>query len=562
MSRFIIVLLNLCIVFTSSAKDYQHAIVGYQEQKDLDLLQGKNPGDKALIDFFYKPHMVRSHYSLRIILERFASSDAIRARQEHILYAASNAALLDVYDQLFAQMGEHCAVTERLDNALQNRSGSLVKDLYIPAVFGRQLNKNSFALDAWQCLQALVISMPTLEHLALHYLLSQKLSSALGLRCACPHDHGHEHHHHDHEHDHDCTAHQSPSWKRGLYNVYQVGHMAIHIVGLIALAKEAHARMQRLSALHAELCELKQFLTAAYQAINYICQDERLAAYYNDLLGCRVESLLSSEIINLTATLQHHFNKPNAWYRPGVVLAAYTAYQEARQSLSTLQWGLATIEAELILAKTFALKNTTKSPLSFPQFVSGAYPVITLVDGWNPNMGAQNMSKISISLGGDQPLRRLVTGDNMAGKSTFLKTVATCVLFAHTVGFVPAAGMQLTPFEGIISACSINDSLSQGLSQFAAESAVAEDIVQKLNEQNGPFFIITDELFESTNKQKGAQYFGKFLLELLQRNNHCLLSATHLGDLDSIIVRTDAIAITTAQRTVLPNGAVQYVYQS
>ena len=67
-----------------------------------------------------------------------------------------------------------------------------------------------------------------------------------------------------------------------------------------------------------------------------------------------------------------------------------------------------------------------------------------------------------------------ITGPNMSGKSTFLKTVAVLIYFSH-LGFpVPASRFETTLFQGLFTSINLLDSLNQGLSHFYSEVKISE----------------------------------------------------------------------------------------
>lgn len=91
-----------------------------------------------------------------------------------------------------------------------------------------------------------------------------------------------------------------------------------------------------------------------------------------------------------------------------------------------------------------------------------------------------------------------LTGANMAGKSTFMKSFGVAVYMAH-MGFpVAAASMTFSVRDGIYSSINVPDNLDMGLSHFYAEvlrvKNVAEEVASKKD-----LLVIFDELFKGTN---------------------------------------------------------------
>lgn len=91
-----------------------------------------------------------------------------------------------------------------------------------------------------------------------------------------------------------------------------------------------------------------------------------------------------------------------------------------------------------------------------------------------------------------------VSGPNMAGKSTFLKSLGIATYLAH-VGFpVPAQRMRLSVLSGIYTTINISDNLNSGYSHFYAEVMRVKEVADRMNEHNN-MLVIFDELFRGTN---------------------------------------------------------------
>lgn len=91
-----------------------------------------------------------------------------------------------------------------------------------------------------------------------------------------------------------------------------------------------------------------------------------------------------------------------------------------------------------------------------------------------------------------------LTGANMAGKSTFLRSVSTAVYLAH-MGFpVAAASMEFSVMDGIYTTVNLPDNLGIGASHFYAEVLRVKKVASELHKGRS-LFIIFDELFRGTN---------------------------------------------------------------
>ena len=112
----------------------------------------------------------------------------------------------------------------------------------------------------------------------------------------------------------------------------------------------------------------------------------------------------------------------------------------------------------------------------------------------------------------------IVTGANMAGKSTFLRTVGTNLLLAMNGLPVPAQLMRFRPtriFTSMVTA----DNLGEGESYFFSELKRLKELTTILENEES-LFVILDEILKGTNsvdKAEGSRLFMEKLLDLPAR---------------------------------------------
>lgn len=126
----------------------------------------------------------------------------------------------------------------------------------------------------------------------------------------------------------------------------------------------------------------------------------------------------------------------------------------------------------------------------------------------------------------------IITGANMAGKSTFLRTVATNLILAMNGSPVCAKELIFTPCD-IMSSIKIQDSLSKNESYFYAEISRLKDIVNHVKSGKRTM-VVLDEILRGTNT-KDKQIGSLGLLKKLISNNSIVFIATHdlvIGDLE------------------------------
>ncbi|PAB60148.1 MutS family DNA mismatch repair protein [Anaeromicrobium sediminis] len=118
----------------------------------------------------------------------------------------------------------------------------------------------------------------------------------------------------------------------------------------------------------------------------------------------------------------------------------------------------------------------------------------------------------------------LITGSNMSGKSTFLRTIGINLVLAYVGAPVCASDMICSIFS-IHTCMRINDNLEKGISSFYGELLRIKKIV-KASKENTQVFFLLDEIFKGTNSYD--RHIGaKKLIKKLQHNGAIGLVSTH-----------------------------------
>jgi len=133
-----------------------------------------------------------------------------------------------------------------------------------------------------------------------------------------------------------------------------------------------------------------------------------------------------------------------------------------------------------------------------------------------------------------------VTGANMAGKSSFLKSVAISV-FLSQVGFpVPASYMETSVFDGLITTINLSDNINQGNSHFYTEVSRVKHVATQMH-QSQNVVVIFDELFRGTNVKDAydaslsiISAFSKLKKGFFMISTHIVEIAHDLADIENI----------------------------
>ncbi|QEC42922.1 MutS-related protein [Pseudobacter ginsenosidimutans] len=120
-----------------------------------------------------------------------------------------------------------------------------------------------------------------------------------------------------------------------------------------------------------------------------------------------------------------------------------------------------------------------------------------------------------------------LTGANMAGKSTFLRSVSVAMFLAH-MGFpVAAKKMEFSVMDGIYTTINLPDNLGIGASHFYAEVLRVKQVAAELG-KNKSLFVIFDELFRGTNVKDAHEASVAVSLSFAKRKNSMFIISSHI----------------------------------
>ncbi|MBO5939790.1 MAG: DNA mismatch repair protein MutS, partial [Kiritimatiellae bacterium] len=166
--------------------------------------------------------------------------------------------------------------------------------------------------------------------------------------------------------------------------------------------------------------------------------------------------------------------------------------------------------------------------------------ILEIEDGRHPIIeqlpDAEPFVPNSTFLNGSTDQIMLITGPNMAGKSTYIRQVATIAAMAQTGSFVPAAKMHLGALDRIFTRIGAGDDFSRGRSTFLVEMQEAANI---LNNATPKSLIVLDEIGRGTSTFDGISIAWS-VAEYLHENPHVkakTLFATHYHELTDLADR-------------------------
>jgi DNA mismatch repair protein MutS len=138
----------------------------------------------------------------------------------------------------------------------------------------------------------------------------------------------------------------------------------------------------------------------------------------------------------------------------------------------------------------------------------------------------------------------LVTGPNMAGKSTFLRQNALIVVLAQSGSFVPAKAAEIGVVDRLFSRVGAADDLARGRSTFMVEMVETASILNQATERS---FVVLDEIGRGTATFDGLSIAWAALEYLHEVNRSRVLFATHYHELTALAEKLDGAANATVE---------------
>ena len=167
---------------------------------------------------------------------------------------------------------------------------------------------------------------------------------------------------------------------------------------------------------------------------------------------------------------------------------------------------------------------------------------LVIKDGRHPvldqNLVGEKFVPNDTTLDGENVRLAIVTGPNMAGKSTYIRQVALIVLMAQIGSFVPAASAEIGLVDRIFTRVGANDDLARGQSTFMVEMNETSNIVNNATESS---LVILDEIGRGTSTFDGlsiAWSVAEFLHDKIKART---LFATHYHELTKLAAERNGV---------------------
>lgn len=210
----------------------------------------------------------------------------------------------------------------------------------------------------------------------------------------------------------------------------------------------------------------------------------------------------------------------------------YQIFQEIREKVlrNTIKLqALAKILATVDTLNTFAkisLENSYVRPViredNIIKIKDGRHPVI------ERNLKENEFIPNDTDIGEDNNLIQIITGPNMAGKSTYMRQMAIIIILAQMGCFVPASLAEISICDQVFTRIGASDNISKGESTFMLEMNEVSSILKNSTENS---FVILDEVGRGTSSDDGLS-IAMAIVEYLSKNKKVkTVFATHFHEL-------------------------------
>ncbi len=192
--------------------------------------------------------------------------------------------------------------------------------------------------------------------------------------------------------------------------------------------------------------------------------------------------------------------------------------------------------------------------------------ILEIVDGRHPvveqSLGRDRFVPNDTALN-DEARMMIITGPNMAGKSTYMRQVALIALMAHMGSFVPASSADIPIIDRIFTRVGASDDLYAGQSTFMVEMT---ELAAILKHATADSLLILDEVGRGTSTFDGLSIAWAVVEHIAEKTRAKTLFATHYHELSELEGRLDGVVnyrITAREqgdqviflRKIMPGGA-------
>ena len=260
-----------------------------------------------------------------------------------------------------------------------------------------------------------------------------------------------------------------------------------------ALGRRTAAAQKPLAAMHREL--------RLYERLFSRLEDATFQSPHLIALQAQLKAGGAARSLRRLATLADHAHTrhnliflllANAFFLSDLHFAHRIAHWQEKAAAHLGDWLAVWAETEVLLS--LSTVGLVREMYAFPELLEDA----------SPRLEAKNLTHLLIPEEKAVPNdidatagTRIITGSNMSGKTTYLRTVASACVLAYAGAPVPGERLCLSPLH-IFTSIRVTDDAAHGLSTFYAEILRIKSMMA-FKEKNLPMLIVIDEIFKGTN---------------------------------------------------------------
>ncbi|KAF2842657.1 hypothetical protein M501DRAFT_993400 [Patellaria atrata CBS 101060] len=237
-----------------------------------------------------------------------------------------------------------------------------------------------------------------------------------------------------------------------------------------------------------------------------------------------------------------------------------TKYQELRDCIQSL----AMLDCLLSLTEISLQPGYVKPKFTAEATISvkgGRHPMVEqlLLDTYVPN---------DINLSSDKTRALLITGPNMGGKSSYVRSVALIAIMGQIGSYVPAESAELGILDAVFTRMGAFDNMMKGESTFMVELNETSDILKQATPRS---LVILDELGRGTSTHDGVAIAEAVLMHMVTDVKALTLFITHYQDLSKIaerfrqesspVLKNVHMRFTEQQEEGIGKGQITFLYE-
>ncbi|CAH1102281.1 unnamed protein product, partial [Psylliodes chrysocephalus] len=201
------------------------------------------------------------------------------------------------------------------------------------------------------------------------------------------------------------------------------------------------------------------------------------------------------------------------------------------ESLRNLNISIATVD---VLTSFAVAAISARIPYVKPKLHKEGSGILKLKQIRHPCLEAQDSVSFipnDVTFNAEEKLLYVITGPNMCGKSTYIRSVGICVLMAHIGSLVPCSHADISIVDGILVRVGADDCQLKGLSTFMLEMIETSSIIKSATNNS---LVIIDELGRGTSTYDGCGIAWAIAEHLVKEIKCFSLFATHFHEINEL----------------------------